>query len=408
MNTHRGLFRYNRMVFGIAPAPAVWPRTMDKVLAGIPGTQCLLDDMLVTGKSEVERKKNVEAVLQRLMEYGLKVNLDKWEFMQDRLEFCAHVTNKNGLHTTDEKVKALQDAPTPQNVTQLRSYLGLLNYYNRFLPNLAPVLYPLHRLLESKRQWRWMVACASAFRKSKELVRSSRLLVHYDLEKPVSVACDASPYGLVAVLSHSMPDGTDRPVAFASRSLTAAEFFFLKEALAIVRAVKKFHIYIYIYIYQTTGWVALNLNLQHFFFSCTEWWMKVVIDMECSFFVNIYNIIYIYIYIISRPFTLLTDHKPLLTIFNPQKGISITTAARLQRYALTLGAYQYQIQYRLNALHANADAFSRLPLKLDSQLPTTERSRIVFCDAITAKEIAQETNKDSVLREILMYRKVGH
>ncbi|CAH2285941.1 Hypothetical predicted protein [Pelobates cultripes] len=125
INTHWGLFRYNHMVFGISPAPAVWQRTMDKLLAGIPGTQCLLDDMLVTGKSEEEHKQNVEAVLQRLMEYGLKVNLDKCQFMQDRLEFCAHVIDKHGLHTTDEKVKALQDAPTPQNVTRLRPYLGL-------------------------------------------------------------------------------------------------------------------------------------------------------------------------------------------------------------------------------------------------------------------------------------------
>ncbi|XP_053561635.1 uncharacterized protein LOC128652728 [Bombina bombina] len=134
--------------------------------------------MLVTGRSE-------EAVLQRLMEYGLKVNLDKCQFMQDSLEFCAHVTDKHGLHTTDEKVKTLQDAPTPQNVTQLRSYLGLLNYYNRFLPNLAHMLYPLHRLLESKCLWHWTVECETAFSKSKELVHSSRLLVHYNLEKPL-------------------------------------------------------------------------------------------------------------------------------------------------------------------------------------------------------------------------------
>uniref|UniRef100_A0A8C5PEH0 Gypsy retrotransposon integrase-like protein 1 n=1 Tax=Leptobrachium leishanense TaxID=445787 RepID=A0A8C5PEH0_9ANUR len=357
INTHKGLFQYNRMVFGIAPAPAIWQRTMDELLAGVPGTQCLLDDMLITGRTEREHRQNVQDVLQILMDHGLKVNINKCEFLKDHLEFCGHVIDKTGLHTTDEKVKALIEAPIPRNVTQLHSYLGLLNYYNKFLPNLAHTLFPLHRLLEKQQQWKWTESCSAAFKASKELIRSSRVLVHYDLSKPLSIACDASPYGLGAVLSHSMPDGTDRPVAFASRSLTPAERNYSqidKEALAITWALKKFHFYIY-----------------------------------------------------GGSFTLLTDHKPLLAIFNPTKSISQTTAARLQRYALLLGAYQYEIRYRPHDKHTNSDAFSRHPLPLSTNYVRDSPPSIYFSKILTAVEIAQETSKDADLQEVLSYVQHG-
>uniref|UniRef100_A0A8C5QUS7 ribonuclease H n=1 Tax=Leptobrachium leishanense TaxID=445787 RepID=A0A8C5QUS7_9ANUR len=312
INTLKGLFQYTRMVFGIATVPAIWQRIMDEVLAGIPYTQCMLDDMLITGPTDAEHRKNVEAVLERLQTHGLRVNLSKCEFLKTGLEFCAHTVDRHGLHTTEEKLKALTHAPTPQNVTQLQSYLGLLNYYHCFLPNLAHQLYPLHRLLDAKTKWIWTAECEKAFMLSKELILSSQVLVHYNLKKPVTLACDASPYGLGAVLSHVMSDGTERPISFASRSLTSAEQNYSqidKEALAIVWATKKFHTYIY-----------------------------------------------------GRDFTLITDHKPLLSILNPQKGISTTTASRLQRYALFLGAYNYSIRYHSHDAHGNADAFCILPI----------------------------------------------
>ncbi|XP_053548920.1 uncharacterized protein K02A2.6-like [Bombina bombina] len=357
INTHRGLFQYNRMVFGIAPAPAIWQRTMEELLNGLPYVQCLLDDMLITGRTEEEHRHNVERVLQRLMTYGLKVNLEKCAFMRDKLEFCGHVIDCHGLHTADDKVKALQEAPIPQNASQLRSYLGLLNYYHCFLPQLAHTLHPLHQLLETNRSWLWSSECNKAFQESKNLLLCSRMLMHYDLQKPLMIACDASPYGLGAVLSHTMPDGTDRPVAFASRSLTTAEKNYSqldKEALAIVWAVKKFHNYIY-----------------------------------------------------GRQFTLLTDHKPLLTIFNPRKGISTTTAARLQRYALTLGAYHYCIKYRAHDFHGNADAMSRLPLM--NSLPVVQESlpSVCFTGIVHAKQIAKETACDTELQLLAKYLRDG-
>lgn len=106
---------------------------------------------------------------------------------------------------------------------QTSSFLGLVNYYRRFLPNLSAIEGPLNELLQGEKTWEWTDACDESFRKVKELITSEQVLCHYDTKQPVKLACDASPYGLGCVLSHIMDDGTERPIAFASRSLTKAE-----------------------------------------------------------------------------------------------------------------------------------------------------------------------------------------
>lgn len=107
------------------------------------------------------------------------------------------------------------EASSQTNVTELKSYPGLLNYYGKFLPNLATILHPLHDILQKDRPWKWTEACESAFGKSKQQLQDSSLLVHYDLKKPLRFACDASSYGAGAVTSHVMEDGTQKPIAFA-------------------------------------------------------------------------------------------------------------------------------------------------------------------------------------------------
>uniref|UniRef100_A0A8C5MHW6 Reverse transcriptase/retrotransposon-derived protein RNase H-like domain-containing protein n=1 Tax=Leptobrachium leishanense TaxID=445787 RepID=A0A8C5MHW6_9ANUR len=277
--------------------------------------------------------------------------------MVPKLEFCGHLVDAEGIHTAEDKVDALVKAPAPTSVHQLRSYLGLLNYYNKFLPDLAHTLFPLHKLLEKHSRWDWSAKCQHAFESSKRKLLTSRMLVHYDLQKPLTLACDASPYGLGAVLSHILPDGSEKPVAFASRSLTKTESNYSqidKEALALIWAIRKFHLYLY-----------------------------------------------------GREFTILTDHKPLLQIFSPDKGISQTTAALLQRYALFLGAYSYRIQYRSHDDNANADAMSRLTeLPLEST-PSVKSCRYTTSHLLTSREIAAHTVKDTLLTNVLTFIRDG-
>ena len=148
INTHKGLFQYNRLVFGITSCPAIWQRAIDQVLQGIPGVQCILDDMIVSGKTDEEHLENLESVLKRLQDAGLKANKERCEFFRDRVQFCGHEIDREGHHKTQEKIEAVVSAPRPENVSQLRSFLGLVNHYNRFLSNASTVLHPLHQLLE--------------------------------------------------------------------------------------------------------------------------------------------------------------------------------------------------------------------------------------------------------------------
>ena len=211
LNTHKGLFKLNRLAFGVASAPALWQRSMDQILQGIPYTQCILDDIIVTGEDDAEHLRNLETVFRRLSEAGLRVNRLKCNFFQEHVEYCGHGVSARGLHKTPAKIDAISDARCPVNVTELRSFLGLVNYYARFLPNLATTLHPLNELLQKGVEWRWTADCTTAFDTVKAQIASDLVLTHFDSALPVRVASDASPYGLGAVLSHVMPTGEERP-----------------------------------------------------------------------------------------------------------------------------------------------------------------------------------------------------
>ena len=267
-----------------------------------------IDDILVTGSSEQEHLDNLAQVLQRLEAAGMRLKKEKCEFLVPAVAYLGHVISAEGLRTSDVKVKAIVDAPAPRNVTELRSFLGLVNYYGKFLPDLATTLSPLYSLLQKQKRWTWGQRQKDAFKSVKDLLMSSRVLVHFDDSLPLVLACDASPYGLGAVLSHRMPDGTERPVGFSSRTLAKAEQNYSqldKEALAIVFGVKKYHQYLY-----------------------------------------------------GRQFEIKTDHKPLTHIFSESRAIPAMASGRIQRWALTLGAYNYTIQYKEGRENANSDALS--------------------------------------------------
>ena len=139
VNTHRGLYQFTRLPFGIASAPEVFQNLMDQILQRTGGTGCYLDDIIVTGKND-EDHLNLSVVLSRLQKYGLRLKRSNSVCVQPEVEFLGYRINKTGLHTSDKKVTAIKQAPTPKNVTQLRSFLGFPNYYGRLL---LPVLWAL-------------------------------------------------------------------------------------------------------------------------------------------------------------------------------------------------------------------------------------------------------------------------
>ena len=121
---------------------------MEQTFQGIPNVEVMLDDIIVTGKSDEAHLENLEAVLKRLAEKNLRINVQKCRFFLERIEYCGHEIDKDGLHKTNAKIEAVQNTPRPQDVSSVRGFLGLVNYYHRFLPNLSSVLHPLNKLLE--------------------------------------------------------------------------------------------------------------------------------------------------------------------------------------------------------------------------------------------------------------------
>jgi len=225
--------------------------------------------------------------------------------MAPEVTYCGLVIDRHGVRTVPEKVKAIVDAPAPQTVMQLQSYLGMLNFYHHYLPDVSTVLAPLHMLLKRGVKWQWGMRQEKAFAESKKLLLNSAVLVHFDSDKEVILACDASPHGVGAMILCKMEDGSERPIAFASRSMSDAEKQYSqleKEGLALIFGVTEFHQFLY-----------------------------------------------------GKNFTLYTDNKPLVGMFAENKPISAMPSARIQRQALTLAVYEYTIRYK-------TDAMSRLPL----------------------------------------------
>ena len=168
INKQKGLFRYNRLPFGVASAPAIFQRTIEGILQGIPHVCVYIDDILVTGKSEEEHLQTVDEVLSRLEAAGLRLKRNKCTVMLPSMEYLGHTISAEGLQPTTEEVCAIVEAPAPQNVSQLRSFLGLVNCYGKFLPNLSSTLAPLYRLLEKQAKWIWSAAQDLAFQVAKK------------------------------------------------------------------------------------------------------------------------------------------------------------------------------------------------------------------------------------------------
>lgn len=356
VNTQKGLYQYQRLPYGVASAPAIWQRAMDQVLQGIPNVQCYLDDIIVTGRTMEEHLETLDRVLERLQTYGLKANQEKCKFLQDSVEYCGHVISSKGLHQSSRKVQAITEMPRPQNVTQLKSFLGMVQYYAKFLPNLASQLGPLYQLLRKGTPWAWKTEQEDCFLAVKNMLVQDRILTHFNPDFPMTLSCDSSSYGLGAVLSHRLPDGSERPIAYASRSLTKTEEQYAqieREALALFWGVRKFQLYLE-----------------------------------------------------GRPFVLITDHKPLKYIMDPGKAVPVTAAARLQRWCLFLGAFHYTIEHRSTQKHANCDALSRLPLNTEQGSGDEVDEVALFYSSIidtlpiTAKDIRKATRTDPVLSQV--------
>lgn len=360
LNTCKGLLGSKRLSYGVKTAPAQFQAVMDKILTGIKGVFCYIDDILLATNTIEEHMKVIKEVFARLSEYNVRINGNKCLFFRDQVQYLGHALSAEGIRPLQDKIQAIREAPRPQNVSELKSLLGMINFYGKFLPNLASKLHPLYELLNHSTVWNWTSKCEDAFEYVKYILTGDHVLMHYDSSKPLVLNVDASPYGLGAVLSHKLKDGTEKPIAFASRTLSKAEKNYAhieKEALAIIFGVKKFHLYLY-----------------------------------------------------GNKFLLATDHRPLTHIFGPKNGIPSLAAARMQRWALILAGYEYVIVYRPSTENLNADLLSRLPIPNCTDVDPDE-NYVCYTGVhdlpITAKNVADSTNTDILLVKVYEYTASG-
>lgn len=322
ITTQKGLYRVKRLLYGITNAPAIWQRTMDDLFRGVPGIRVFYDDVKITAGSRIKFINQISSFLEICKESGIRLKKEKCEIDCTSINYLGYRIDKYGLHKTQEKIEAIINAKRPTNETEVKSFLGLVNYYHRFIPDASNMLHPIYELLSKENKFTWSKECDNAFQAIKKEIASERVLCHFDSKKLVILATDASAYRVGATLSHRYSDGSERPIAFMSKRLNKTERNYSqidKEVMVIFWGVKKFFDYLY-----------------------------------------------------GRPFILQTDHKPLQSIFAPNAALPVMSATRMLHYAIFLSGFDYKIEYRKMNDHANADFCSWFPVEKERQEYTDE------------------------------------
>ena len=276
--------------------------------------------------------------------------------MQLIVTYMGREMSAEGTQPTEERVRAIRAAPEPQNVQQLRSWLGMMNFQGQFMGKLGNVG-------TSVTTFQWTKECAQAFKAIKDSVTDAALLVHFDEWKPLVLAVDASPYGVGTPLIHVFADGSQRPIEFASKTLSKVQRNYSqlnREALSIVFGLDKFRIYLY-----------------------------------------------------GRKCTILSDHKPLEHILCPRAPTPTLAAQQLQRWAILLSAFQYDLQHIPGVRNIVADALSRPPLPKEAHEFEADEaidnisSKKLDSLPVTARQIRDDTKVDLVLGRVLIFVKSG-
>ena len=362
-----GRYAFRRLPFGISSAPEIFQRKMSSLLEGLSGVEVIMDDILVHGRDLEEHDACLTAVIRRIDASGLKLNPNKCVLRQSELRYFGHIITENGVKPDPARVKALLELSPPNNISELRTVLGMFQYLAKFAYNMSAVMKPMTDLLRADVCWSWDHAQQSSFDETKRLLTITPTLSYYETIKPTVVSADASSFGIGAVLMQTT-DGELKPIAFASRTLTSAEQRYSqleKECLAGVWACEKFSRYL----------VGLS------------------------------------------EFKLLTDHRPLVPLMNTRSIDD--TPIRCQRLLMRAMRYNPIVEYVPGKLLVIADALSRKQLEVrESQKDDIELSDDVaaYVDAIERgwpatkdrlTEIRLETMRDPTMKVIASFIENG-
>lgn len=346
LSTPFGLFRHTALPFGVKQAPAIFQNAMDKIMMNFSGVQVYQDNIYVHANSRSEHDKILEEVKTQLQRYKFKLNEEKCHFGQQEMTILGTVVNGSTAKPDPARTEAIQKVQRPRNVKDVRSFIGMVEFYGRYVPQLSTLKEPLTKLTRNDQTFVWGPSQQKAFNSLKEAVCQDVTLQLFDPNKEIYLKCDASPVGIGAVLEQD-----NRPVLFISKTLSSAERNYAqieREALGLVWAVKRLHKYLF-----------------------------------------------------GRKFFLITDNEPLKFIFNPTKAIPTVAAARIQRWALFLMSYDFVIKRISSSENVVADWLSRQSIQDQSQTFDIHNVQEEYVNIpVDKSRVLRYSKQDPVIRKL--------
>jgi len=303
INTMWGLYRYKYLPFGLNVSPGLFQTAINEVISGVPGVRAYQDDIIVVGVTREEHDANLLQLLRTLQDHNVRINSKKPIFAVTQLRYLGYVLNGQGISADLDRIRAVKKAPRPSNVEQLRTFLGFAQYYAKFVPGFSHQAQPLYDLLTTD-NFDWTTQHDTVYDQLLAALISSKVLKSYRSGVPSELIVDASEHAIGGVLEQDR-----HPIIYISRKLSRSEKNYSqiqKEALAIHWAVLRLHKYLY-----------------------------------------------------GSKFRIVTDHKPLQYLLHPSSSLNKPTSAMIQRWALHLSAYTYDIIHRPGTDIAQADYLSR-------------------------------------------------
>ena len=350
-----GRYQFKRLPMGSKVASDIFQRMLDSVYIGLPGVTGIADDMVIFGRNEEEHDRNLILFLETTRKNGLVLNKKKLQFKKEEVSFFGHRWNSTGISPDPKKTESILKMQFPPDKETMHSFLGLVNFLNRYTPKLAELCSPLRKLILKDSHYSPGVPEHAAFDAIKTEFKKKIILPYFDRNKETILQTDASKKGFGAVILQE-----EQPIYYASRALTSAEKNYQnleREAQAAVWGMEKFHYFLY-----------------------------------------------------GRKFILQTDQKPLVSIFRKHM---IDVSPRIQRITIRAWQYDFEPQHIPGRINVIADSLSRVtPLEFQDSNAEKDILAVNFLQYSSIEErerdeMLQETNKDEELQSLKHYISTG-
>lgn len=344
--TQEGHYQWTCLPFGLKTSPAIFQRIMCNIIRKHKLTEftvCFIDDILLFSKSFSDHVGHLKQLFQAIKSEGFKLKFSKCTFAADSVKYLGHVIQNNSVRPLKDNLISIKDFPAPKTQKNVRQFLGKINFYHKYVPNIAIKLEPLHNLLRKGQPFNWTKSCQESFEEMKQILCSQPILTIFDPNLPIHIYTDASILGVGAVLKQPQENSEEKPVAYFSKKLNEVQK--RKKAVYLeCLAIKE----------------------------CVKYWQHLLI---------------------GRKFTVFSDHKPLENM-----NIRCRTDEELGDLSYYLSQYDFQVKYSPGKYNTEADCLSRNPV-LEPHENQEEQLKVV--NTITLEDIL----KDQIKNKYIQYRK---